>query len=325
MQTFVVEKNQAGQRLDKFLVKFFPGTTQGFLYKMLRKKNITLNGKKAEGKEILALDDQIQFFFKDETFALFRGTTNDNDAKIKEYELAFKKLSGIQVIYEDENVIFLNKPQGILSQKAEDNDISINEWLIGYLLQTNKLTEVELQTFKPSICNRLDRNTSGLVLCGKSLIGSQTLSKLLKERDLIKLYHAIVCGNTPEQLSLDGYLTKNHKTNKVTYSKNSGEEYIRTDYKRLAAGKEFSLLEVHLITGKTHQIRAHLASAGTPILGDFKYGNRRINEGYPQVKYQLLHAYKIQFPDVLCELPNLAGKSFIAEYPSIFEEIRKEL
>ena len=278
MQSHEIKKQEAGQRLDKFLHKFMPEATTSFFYKMLRKKNITLNGKKAEGKEMLSEGDMISFFFSDETFTKFRGV-NALHTSTAEYEKAFRILKGIQIIYEDQDVLILNKPAGILSQKAKPEDLSLNEWLIGYLLCKKTISSEELTTFKPSVCNRLDRNTSGLVLCGKSLKGSQELTKMIREREVRKFYHTIVVGKMNQNAQIDGYLYKDEKTNKVTVypfhtpDMPKGAQEIKTAYTPIKSWGDYTLLEVELITGKTHQIRAHLASIGHPIVGDPKYGN----------------------------------------------------
>ena len=197
MQSVTIGVNQAGQRLDKFLHKYLPHAGTGFLFKMLRKKNITLNGRKAEGQELLSVGDEVRFFFSDETFEKFSGMTVSGMTKTaktdetEEYLRAYKVLQGVQVLYEDDNIVLLNKPAGILTQKAAPKDISLNEWLTGYLLETNAITAEEFHSFRPSVCNRLDRNTSGIVLCGKSLAGSQALSRIIRERTLKKYYHTI--------------------------------------------------------------------------------------------------------------------------------------
>ncbi len=332
MQLVTIDKNQAGQRFDKFLHKYLPEAGTSFLYKMMRKKNITLNGKKAEGKEILAVGDEVKFFFAEETFLKFSGKgLADNCA---EYISAYEKLTGITVIYEDENVLFLNKPAGILTQKAKEDDMSLNEWMIGYLLSNGSITKEALHSFHPSVCNRLDRNTSGLVLCGKSLAGSQELSRLIKDRSLQKFYQTICVGKLDKGADLEGYLVKNHKTNKVTvmnangkkYNSTEDVEYIHTKYKPLSFTKDYTLLEVELITGKTHQIRSHLASTGHPIIGDFKYGDRTTNQSFKErfgLQYQLLHAYRIVFPKIDGTLEVLSEKTFIAPCTELFEEIRK--
>ena len=343
MQVFIVEKNHAGQRLDKFLHKYLPEASNSFIYKMLRKKNITLNGKKAEGKEILEIGDEIKCFFSEETFSKFSGTAasandpavkKENDVKTKdsvsEYKRAFDKLSkeNIRIIYEDENVLILNKPVGVLTQKAENNDLSLNEWMIGYLLEKGKIKEEELRLFKPSVCNRLDRNTSGLVLCGISLNGTQKLNDMIKNRKIRKYYRTICVGEIKNSGILEGTLTKDHKKNKVTIEED-GEETIKTAYTPIQKlNQKYTYLEVELITGKTHQIRAHLASIEHALVGDTKYGNADINQHF-QKKYkldnQLLHAYRLEFPILDGCLEPLSEMVFLAPLPKEFKIILKDL
>ena len=335
MQKFIIEKNHAGQRFDKFLQKFMPQAGSGFLYKMLRKKNITLNGKKAEGKEILNIGDEISFFFADETFEKFTGRKAGGDAeilerevKIDEFEKAYRTLKDIEVIYEDENVLFLNKPVGVLTQKASASDVSLNEWLIGYLLQHKKISKNELSLFRPSVCNRLDRNTSGLVLCGKSLAGSQALSKLIHDRGMSKFYRTICVGRIDRGATITGSLKKDGQKNIVTVSVEGSQ--IQTAYEPLESlsGGRYTYLEVDLITGKTHQIRAHLASVGHPLIGDVKYGNPKVNtlmQKHFHLRNQLLHAYRVEFPAMEGALSNLSEKSMIAPLPERFSTVLKEL
>ena len=354
MQEIIIGPNQAGQRLDKFLHKYLPNATSSFLYKMLRKKNITLNGKKAEGKEMLSVGDVVQSYFSEETFAKFSGgagnglvgdgvheppapkaahdtadyTPHKVMAFARQYQEAYRSLKGISVLYEDEQKLLLNKPAGILTQKAKDADLSLNEWMIGYLLENGSITEDELATFKPSVCNRLDRNTSGIVICGKTLAGSQHLSEWIRTRALSKFYRTVCVGEIKESALMEGFLWKDTRTNKVTISgKNvkaaelapTGADFIRTAYTPLAANGKYTLLEVELITGKTHQIRAHLASIGHPLMGDFKYGNPHINRDMKTrfgLEHQLLHAYRVVFPD---------GMEVTAPYPEQFARIVNEL
>ncbi len=337
MQVFIVEKNHAGQRLDKFLHKYLPEASNSFIYKMLRKKNITLNGKKAEGKEILVIGDEIKCFFSEETFAKFSGTAvpekKENPIpkqQISEYKKAYDKLSeeNIRIIYEDKNVMILNKPVGVLSQKAENNDLSINEWMIGYLLEKGKIKEEELRLFKPSVCNRLDRNTSGLVLCGVSLAGTQMLNDLIKNRKIRKYYRTICIGEIKNAGMLEGALTKDQKKNKVTIEED-GDEPIKTAYMPIQKlNQKYTYLEVELITGKTHQIRAHLASIEHALVGDTKYGNPEVNQLF-QKKYklanQLLHAYRLEFPVLSGCLEPISEMVFLAPLPKEFKAILKDL
>ncbi len=329
MQSFQIGKNEAGQRLDKFLHKFMPSVTHSFICKMLRKKNIVLNGKKVEGREILAVDDTVSFFFSDETYHLFTGNGKvsggiSNTEHFGSYHKAYEMLHDISVIYDDKDILILNKPAGILTQKSKPEDITLNEWMIGYLLYHNKITEEALKTFKPSVQNRLDRNTSGLVLCGVSLRGSQMLSKLIHDRAIKKFYVTIVKGEITTPGVLNGTLQKNEKQNKVTISVGDIGKDIITAFKPVSHGKDYTYMEIELITGKPHQIRAHMASIGHPILGDPKYGDRNWNQTYFKktgTNRQLLHAYRVVFPPMAEPFCHLSNQEWIAELPKDIQEV----
>ena len=342
MQTVTIGKNQSGQRLDKFLHRFMPDAGNGFLYKMLRKKNITLNGHRAEGSEILAQGDTLSFFFSEETYRKFTGLSpvpetqvSVKEPPVQEYLQAFHTLKDIRVLYEDEDILIADKPAGILSQKAASSDLSLNEWLIGYLLEVSHFPREELRTFKPSVCNRLDRNTSGLVLCGKSLRGSQYLSRCIRGRSIRKFYRTICVGNIDTEMTVRGYLNKDTARNKVTVSSHAApgleSDFIETRFRPLKSTGAYTLLEVELITGKTHQIRAHLASIGHPLIGDHKYGNAKTNRYMKEqfgLSCQLLHAYRLVFPETGeagAFLPATAGNTYISDYPEQFRRIQREL
>ena len=334
MKQFIVQQNEAGQRLDKLLTKIINKAPKSFLYKMLRKKNITLNGRKADGAEKLNVDDLITLFLSDDTITEF-------SEQIKTVKIDTTKIeANVQVVYEDEHILFVNKPLGVLSQKAEKDDISMVEYIISYLLSSNQITEENLKSFKPAICNRLDRNTSGILIAGKSLIGLQEMAKLLKDRTLHKYYLCIVKGKVDGKQRIEGYLTKDEMKNHVKIHQKQIEntEYICTEYEPISLSKkmttvqgieeEFTLLQVKLITGRSHQIRAHLASIGHPILGDFKYGDKKTNE-YFKSKYglthQLLHSYRMILPELEGELSYLSNKEFQADLSGIFKRIKKDL
>ncbi len=315
--------NEAGQRLDKFLQKFMPLANTSFYYKMLRKKNITLNGKKAEGKEKLLSGDVVSFFLSEETIKSFQGSGIERT----EYDRAYRKLEDIQIIYEDEHIILMNKPKNILSQKAKEDDCSLNEWLIGYLLE-NGLNQDSLNTFKPSICNRLDRNTQGLVVGAKSLAGSQEMNRLIRTREIQKYYRLFVKGTISKEEVLEGYLLKDEKNNKVRLVKQASEEtsFIKTRYYPIKTYKDKTLVEVELITGKSHQIRIHMASIGHPLLGDYKYGDKKWNDQYKekfQISSQQLYACRLQFPQMEGVLCYLSGKCFEAPVPESFQLLMK--
>ena len=376
-QTKITQKDE-GQRFDKYLHRILPKAGSGFIYKMLRKKNITLNDKKADGSERIVEGDSVTIFFSDETLEKFmgrkpfgssghaRGPGNSlkyddrDDGHGREYEeecgtdyrTAYKELKGVRILYENEHILLVDKPSGMLSQKAEQADLSLNEWLIGYLLQSGGVTEEDLALYRPSVCNRLDRNTSGIVLCSKTLKGAQILGDLLRNRTLHKYYRLYVKGIVSEEQLIEGYLVKDEVQNKVyiepvntgdsaemygTSQKKTHAEhkeiksleeirrsYIKTGYKPVSMESDKTLLEVELYTGKTHQIRAHLASIGHPLLGDPKYGDKAWNEEYRKkcnVRVQLLHAYKVVFPQLEEPFKDISGKTFISELPEIFYSV----
>ncbi|MCI8991354.1 MAG: RluA family pseudouridine synthase [Eubacterium sp.] len=329
MKEFIAGKNEAGQRLDKLLCKYLPNAPKSFIYKMLRKKNFTVNGKKAAGSEIVQKQDVIRLYLSDETYEKFSVPAN-RTPEIKQYpadrQYPITKqypVTSLDIIYESKDYIVINKPAGMLSQKAGKEDISANEYLIGYMLEQEQITPEELQVFHPSVCNRLDRNTSGLLIFGKTLHGLQTMAESLKTRTFGKYYWCLAEGRIEKPQKISGYLKKDKKSNQVTVTagkrkggKNEAEgSYIETEYVPLKNYRHYTLLEVHLITGKPHQIRAHLSEQGHPLAGDRKYGGSAdilTKKGNVRLSGQFLHAKRLEFAD---------GTVLEAPLPERLEEI----
>ncbi|WP_313180213.1 RluA family pseudouridine synthase [Lacrimispora sp.] len=318
MQSLIVSKNEAGQRLDKLLSKYLNLAEKSFLYKMMRKKNITLNGRKCEGSEKLSEGDEVKLFLSDETIEKF------SQVKLQEV----KKVS-LNIIYEDEHILLVNKPAGMLSQKAKESDESLVEYMIDYLVSSGQLSTDQLRSFRPSVCNRLDRNTSGLVVGGKSLPGLQLMSASFKDRSIHKYYQCVVKGQISDKQVITGYLTKSEATNQVTVHKQEvpGSAPIVTEYEPVKRQEGYTLLKVTLITGRTHQIRAHLSSIGHPIVGDYKYGDSRVNEEAKKlyhIQSQLLHSYQVTLPELAEPLAYLSGRTFYAPLPKTFSKICRD-
>lgn len=315
MKELKVTEKEAGQRLDKLLGKYLNLAGKGFIYKMLRKKNITLNGRKCDGSEKLVAGDEIKLFLSEETIEKFSEVTVQ---KVKKTRL--------NIIYEDQHILLINKPAGMLSQKAKENDESLVEYVTNYLLDTKALSREDLRTFRPSVCNRLDRNTSGLVVAGKSLPGLQIMAEVFKDRSLHKYYYCIVHGKLDKEQTIHGFLLKNEQFNQVSILKTQvpGSAKISTKYTPVSFKNGYTLLKVMLITGKSHQIRAHLASIGYPLVGDVKYGSRKVNEEAQKnfgICHQMLHSYELEFPQLPPPLTDLSGKIFTAPLPDEFYKV----
>ena len=314
MQELTITDLEAGQRLNKYMMKYLNQAPSSFIYKMLRKKNITRNGKKASGDEILECGDVIKVFLADETIEKFRVVQTGNphfgsDAKRHDTEASTDSVQApkpgitLQILYQDPDILAVHKPVGVLSQKAQKDDYSINEAILDYCLSMRILSEKQLETFHPSISNRLDRNTSGIILAGISLKGSQMLARILKGHTCEKYYYTIVAGEMKQRIHETTYIVKDTKKNqsKIQNHESPGAAMIETAFTPLCTKNGFTLLQVQLFTGKSHQIRAHLQSLGYPMAGDTKYGNpavnRKLRERY-HLNHQLLHAGRLVLPDI---------------------------
>ncbi len=273
MRKLTVNGKEEGQRLDKYLKRKLPQAPMSFFYKMLRKKNITLNGKKADGRETVQAGDLVTLFLADETIAKFRGETvsgREREDQIRAVIDASDRIRGVTVLYEDDNVLVCTKPFGVLSQKAGPEDLSMNEWLAGHLLKKSKDPAALLDSFRefrPSVCNRLDRNTMGLIVCAVSLPGSRTMTELIRTRKLRKFYQMVVEGRLTGSGTIRGWLVKDPATNKVSFSDREipGAVFSETKWKSLSANGARSLIEAELVTGRSHQLRVQFAHMGHPI------------------------------------------------------------
>lgn len=292
-----ITQELCGQRLDKSLHRFMGAAPKTFIYKMIRKKNIVVNGKKAEGSQIVQNGDVVTLYLSDETAQKFMKSAPAVQKRTYNTDL--------NIIFETNNIIILNKQAGLLTQP----DSGQNESLVDLLRQYIKNT-----AFAPVVVNRLDRNTSGIVLCAKNITSAQILSALIHNRKIDKYYLAVVHGKITQEKTLTGFHLKDKKRNlvKITLQKtqeDSKEVLTKITPLKFDAAKNITLLKIELKTGRSHQIRAHLSSIGHPLVGDKKYGGANAQR-------QMLHASEITFGEVSAELCEISGKSFTAPLPA---------
>ena len=288
MRIITVKKNDAGQRLDKFLSKAVKGLPTSMMYKLIRTKKIKVNRKRTEQKYILCEGDEIQLFIKEEFF----------DSPEKDLGALDRIVPKLNIVYEDENILLLNKRPGVLVH--EDTNAGENTLIMhvkAYLCQKGEYDPYSEQSFAPALCNRIDRNTGGIVIAAKNAEALRIMNQRIKDDRLTKTYLCLVHGRpSPAKKELRGFLRKDSKNNTVEVRDNEfpGSKEIITRYKVLQSFGDISLLEIDLITGRTHQIRAHMSHIGHPLVGDGKYGVNR-DERAKGYKYQALYAYKLYF------------------------------
>lgn len=321
MKEIRITSLEENQRLDKFLMKYMNTAPKSFFYKMLRKKRIKLNAKKAEGKEILTAGDVIQFYLSEETMSEFM-----EEKKLVLCERHFG------IVYEDDLVLILNKPPGALThpEKATDTDTLVQQ-MLSYLYEKGEYLPEKSSSFTPALCNRLDRNTSGLIIAGKTLAAVQAINLAIAEHKTEKYYYTMVKGKLDQQecQEIYGWHSKEKTGNQVKIypTEQKDAKKVVTRFWPKAVSDQYTFLEIQLVTGKSHQIRAHLASIGHPIVGDRKYGQESVNRIFRQ-KYalsnQFLHAGRFVWRQEEGALAYLKNQEWMAPLPSVFQRICQE-
>ena len=321
MKKIQITENDANQRIDKYLKKLLVNAPANFIYKMFRKKDIKVNGKKVDEKYILKNNDVVEMFLYEDKFQEFTATKS-----IYDVEKTFK------VLYEDKHVLIVYKPTGLLVH--EDINESVNtltNQVLSYLAKKNELDLGRENTFMPGPVHRLDRNTSGIVIFGKTLAALQCLNEMIKQRHCIEKSYLTICkGKLNQKRSLKNYMIKleDQAQVKLVNKDHPGALTMETLVKPLKSNDSYSLVEVTLVTGRMHQIRVHLASIDHPVIGDRKYGDFELNKIIKKsfgLNNQLLHAYKIRFVKTFGVLDYLQDKEIICPVPELFKKIEKSL
>ncbi len=276
MKVIQIEKNEDGQRLDRFLMKYLNNSTRSNIFKLIRKKVFKVNGVKVKEEHFLKEGDMLEIYLSDETLATL----------IKEVKQVTAEKADLNILFEDDEILVVNKPSGLLTHP----DQTEYKKTLASFVQIY-LKHLATRTFKPAPIHRLDKNTSGIVIFAKTYDALKRYNEMMRQREISKYYKCVVHGNVKSAGEVIGYLTKDEESNRVTLMSESTDEskYCHTKYKPLKQIGGYTLLEVELLTGRSHQIRASMAYIDQPIVGDVKYGGRR----HKNVKYQLLHGYKV--------------------------------
>lgn len=315
MDSIEIGANEANQRLDRFLRKYLKDSSLSEIYKMLRKKTIRVNGKKAPENYRLAEGDTVEIHI---------------DTKMEAPGLIKEAGRDFSIVYEDDNILIADKPvELILHPDARHRENTLVDQVLYYLYQSGQYNPEDEKTFRPAAVNRLDLNTGGLVLFAKNYKSLQDLNEIIREKLMAKYYICVVKGEVEEEFDIKAYLIKDEKNNKVSISRDNveGSKEIHTIVKPLASSGLYSLLEINLITGRSHQIRGQLSALGHPIIGDMKYGDKKENRYFKyafNLENQLLYAYKVYFNDAYGNLAYLKGRTITSPLPEKYTKIIAE-
>ncbi|NLY82244.1 MAG: RluA family pseudouridine synthase [Clostridiales bacterium] len=320
MKEIIIGENEKDQRLDRFLKKYLKNAPLSHIFKIIR-KDVKVNGKRKKIDDMLKKGDVITLYISD--YEIEQLTYVRDRVRVKKQ---------FKIVYEDDNIIVVDKPLGLLihGDKNEKKNHLTNQ-VIDYLIEKGAYEPRTEKTFVPAPVNRLDRNTTGLVLFAKNAMAVKKLNEMMRNRDNIEKYYlTIVKGNIDKEMFLSSKMTKDEEKNMITVHNQNYKEgkLMETVVRPIKKLRGYTLVEVNIITGRTHQIRAHLSSIGHPVIGDVKYGERSVNFKFRkdfELNTQLLHSYKLVFKKCLEGLKYLEGKELSAEIPDTFQQIMDDI
>lgn len=311
--------NEAGQRLDKFLRKLLKDVPLSAIFKALRKKDIRVNGKKQNEKYFLEEGDIVEIKY-------IQSKREDKKEKFIKVDP-----KGIKIVFEDDNMLIIEKWPGVLvhSDSNESEEPTLTDYVLSYLNDKGDYVPENELTFTPAACNRLDRNTSGIIIFGKSFEGLKCINEAIREDEIRKYYYTLAKGKVKDGL-YEAYILKNPETNvsKIYDTEVPNSKKIAMEIATVETNGAYSLIDVNLITGRSHQIRAHLAHLGNPIIGDNKYGDKRLNSFFENkygLNYQYLYAYKLNFRNINGKLNYLKNKTVAVALPPMLKKIKQDV